>query len=123
MYWSVMTLTTIGYGDVVAKTHGERVLVIVCMIIGAGVYAYIVGAVCGIVASMDEVTTQYHQRMDNLNSFMEESSLPHELRVRLRGFFQHTRSLLRHDYYKQIILAMSPELRGNVTVYLNASWI
>ena len=123
LYWSVMTLTTIGYGDVVAKTQGERVLVIVCMIIGAGVYAYIVGAVCGIVASMDEVTTQYHQRMDNLNAFMEESSLPHELRLKLRGFFQHTRSLLRHDYYRQIIMAMSPELRGSVTVYLNAAWI
>ena len=37
LYWSVMTLTTIGYGDVVAKTHGERALVIVCMLLGAGV--------------------------------------------------------------------------------------
>ena len=52
LYWAVMTMSTIGYGDVQPQTTLERSYVIGCMVVGASVYAYMVGAVCGIVASM-----------------------------------------------------------------------
>lgn len=40
LYWAVMTLTTIGYGDVIPQTTEERMVCILCMMIGGGVYAY-----------------------------------------------------------------------------------
>ena len=57
LYWSVMTLTTIGYGDVAPVTLGEQCLCIFAMLLGGSIYAYVIGAVCGIVSSMDEATT------------------------------------------------------------------
>ena len=44
--------STIGYGDVQPQSTLERYYVIGCMVVGASIYAYMVGAVCGIVASM-----------------------------------------------------------------------
>ena len=79
LYWSVMTLTTIGYGDVTAKTNPERVVFILSMFIGAGVYAYIVGAVCNIITAMEEERVAYHQRMDDLNRFCETNELQRDL--------------------------------------------
>jgi hypothetical protein len=55
LYWSVMTLTTVGYGDVVAKTTGERILFVVCMILGGSCYAYIVGTLTEIIVQGDKV--------------------------------------------------------------------
>ena len=52
MYWSIMTITTIGYGDVPAQSTPERAVVCVCMLLGAGMFAYVVGSVCGIIAGM-----------------------------------------------------------------------
>ena len=52
LYWSVQTITTVGYGDVSPTTDTERCVVIACVTIGAGMYAFVVGSVCGVVAQM-----------------------------------------------------------------------
>lgn len=148
LYWSVMTLTTIGYGDVAPVTLGEQCLCIFAMLLGGSIYAYVIGAVCGIVSSMDEATTacvarcrhplsswftpltplvlprvllhtRYHKTMDELNIFMVENKLPVELRVRLREYFQHCRQLQRAQHYQDLLVHMSPMLRGEVAVFCN----
>jgi potassium voltage-gated channel Eag-related subfamily H protein 7 len=115
MYWSIMTLSTIGYGDVPIVTHSERVLAVVCMLIGAGVYAYMVGAICGIVASMDQLTTEFNQTMDSLNDYMSEMGLPKDMRYKLRSYFHHCKHINRVRSYKHLLEGMSPALRGRVT--------
>ena len=52
-YWSVMTTTTIGYGDVLAVTASERVVATVGMLIGASVYAFILGNITSLVSAMN----------------------------------------------------------------------
>ena len=110
-----MTLSTIGYGDVPIVTHSERVLAVICMLIGAGVYAYMVGAICGIVASMDQLTTEFNQTMDSLNDYMSEMGLPKDMRYKLRSYFHHCKHINRVRSYKHLLEGMSPALRGRVT--------
>ena len=52
LYWSTMTVTTIGYGDPSAKTHTERIIATVLMFFGGALYAYVVGSICGLVSSV-----------------------------------------------------------------------
>ncbi|OQS07043.1 voltage-gated ion channel superfamily [Thraustotheca clavata] len=122
LYWSVMTLTTIGYGDVVPSTVAERTLAIICMLLGAGTYAYVVGGVCQILNSMDASTTEFHKTLDTLNEYAKENQLPVELTLRLREYFHSSRSLLRDKQHLDLLLTMSPGLRGEVAVY-NNNWI
>eukprot|EP00854_Cymbomonas_tetramitiformis_P012485 gene12485-14751_t len=75
-YWSVATFSTLGYGDVVPTTDTERLFVILATVMGASVYAYIIGASCGIVAGMGERTTLFYKKMDLLNAMMRDKQLP-----------------------------------------------
>ena len=59
-----MTMSTIGYGDVSPKTQYERMYEIFGMILGASVYAYMVGSICSIVASMNAASAEFNQQMD-----------------------------------------------------------
>lgn len=51
LYWAIVTMSTIGYGDVVPVTDIERIYVIFAAACGASLYAYLVGSFCGARAS------------------------------------------------------------------------
>jgi potassium voltage-gated channel Eag-related subfamily H protein 7 len=119
LYWSCMTLSTIGYGDIPVRTHSERTLAIFCMLVGAGTYAYMVGAICGIVASMDPLGAEFNQTMDSLNAYMREADLPPALRHTLRAYFYHCKRRMRIRSYHALLEKMSPALRGAVAAYVH----
>lgn len=123
LYWSVMTLTTIGYGDIAPQTTAERLVAILCMLTGGSIYAYIIGAVCGIVSNIDKATSSYLQALDNLNRYMAEIKLPNDLRLQLREYFDHCRQLHRNKYYQGLLLQMSPSLRKAVAMHCHSVWI
>ncbi len=59
IYWSVVTLTTVGYGDVVPVTTFGKFLASIIMILGYGIIAVPTGIVsAAIVKSAGKVTTQ-----------------------------------------------------------------
>ncbi|ETW07541.1 hypothetical protein H310_02033 [Aphanomyces invadans] len=122
LYWSVMTIGTVGYGDVQPKTDFERCICIGCMLCGGGTYAYIIGAVCGLVASMDEAETEFNQQMDHLNVYMNKEKVPRDMKIKLREYFLHSRDLLQHKYFSHVIATLSPGLRGLISVYTNGEW-
>ena len=74
LYWSVMTMSTIGYGDVSPKTQYERMYEIFGMILGASVYAYMVGAICSIVASMNAASAEFNHQMDRQATWLSAHS-------------------------------------------------
>ena len=122
-YWALMTITTIGYGDIELYTDGEKVIGMFAMACGGFIYAYIVGAVCGIVATMDEATAKFQQRMDALQYYIKENRIPKALKYRLREYFYHTRELQRAQHYNELLSLMTPTLRGEVAVLANGEWI
>ncbi|KAF0699864.1 Aste57867_9574 [Aphanomyces stellatus] len=123
LYWSIMTIGTIGYGDVPIPTTTEKVVAILCMTIGCGAYSFIVGSVCGLVSSLDESSTEFNQQMDHLNVFMDREMIPRFLMFRMREYFLHSRDLVLHRYFSSVLGHLSPGLRGELSVYMSGEWI
>jgi potassium voltage-gated channel Eag-related subfamily H protein 7 len=123
MYWSSMTLTTIGYGDVSATTDAEAVFMSVCMLVASALYAYSIGEVTNIVTAMDEPANNHNKDSDTLQQFCMESQFSKELTVRLRQYFRKGRPLHRWYYYKELLKKMSPALQGEVTLAMNGKYM
>lgn len=119
LYWAVMTTTTIGYGDITPVTDGERIFGIFAMMIGGTVYAYVVGGICGIFASMDEETAAYHHKLDFMNGHMEEREYPHDLRLQIRAHLNSMRRIARIERVNAVFYELSPDLRGHATRWVN----
>jgi potassium voltage-gated channel Eag-related subfamily H protein 7 len=125
LYWAVMTMSTIGYGDVGAVTTAERITATFGMFIGSSIFAYIVGAVTSTVATMGARQTEFYELMDSINLYMDEVGLPQPARIRIREYFRHrynTGSLNAEKNFS-ILEFLSPALQEAVATHTHASWI
>lgn len=59
LYWSIYTMTTVGFGDIKPQTTQERISIIFIMIISAGVYAYTINDVGKLVSNYNIQACQY----------------------------------------------------------------
>lgn len=64
LYWAFTTLTSVGYGDIVPHTNGEKIFSMWVMIVGAVVYATIFGNVALIIQSFDAEQMRLKERTD-----------------------------------------------------------
>eukprot|EP00397_Hematodinium_sp_SG-2012_P014665 GEMP01014916.1.p1 GENE.GEMP01014916.1~~GEMP01014916.1.p1 ORF type:complete len:724 (-),score=127.36 GEMP01014916.1:675-2846(-) len=116
LHWSLMTITSTGYGDVVPTRFAEFVVEIALMAMGSMVWAYIIGSASGLMANLDPYSVQYEQTMDELNYMMNDRQLDTGLKCRIREYFYQSRHLQRAVKYSDLMAQMSPALRGEISV-------
>ena len=90
VYWTVATMTTVGYGDIIPENEIEELASIIVMLIGSLMFAYIFGLMATYVASMDHTTSTFKMKVDSMERFMEYRDLPDELRRRIMRYHDHT---------------------------------
>ena len=59
-----MTLSTVGYGDVLPQTDGEYILNVCIMFFGCFIWAWVVGSLTGMIAMLDRHGTNYKNISD-----------------------------------------------------------
>ena len=82
-----------------------------------------IGDVANVLANLDEAGNEYKRVMDNLNAYMNTNHFDEDLKVKLRAYFQHCRSLFRNEYHHETLAKMSPALRGEVANHENGGWV
>ena len=64
-----------GVGSIVPNSYTEFVALTVMMILGSFVWAWVIGSLCGILATLNPHATAFRNTMDELNYFMAEVEL------------------------------------------------
>jgi len=76
LYWTVTTITTVGYGDISITNSWERIFCSVIMLIGVISFSYANGSLSSILTTYDVQNALLSERLDILNSIKQEFDLP-----------------------------------------------
>ena len=118
-YWTITTLTTIGYGDITPAGTQQTIFVIFIEILGAAMYGLVIGNIAGLISNIDVAKTQYREKLDRVNAFMKNRDIPSHLRKKIGNYYTYLWET-RRGYDEVAILEELPfSLRESVALYLN----
>ncbi|CAN1750735.1 Potassium channel AKT1, partial [Linum perenne] len=79
MYWSITTLTTVGYGDLHPVNTGEMIFDIFYMLFNLGLTAYLIGNMTNLVVHGTSRTRRFRDTIQAASSFAQRNQLPDRL--------------------------------------------
>jgi len=123
LYWSVMTLTSIGYGEMTPLNTPERVLCSLWIMVSGVIWTYVIGSVAAIAVTLNPNQILFENTMDQLNYFMRERQLPFSMRMTLRDFFEAARRVNQLNNDAELLDKMTPLLQGSVALAANKQWL
>ncbi|KAL4507042.1 hypothetical protein ABPG72_001835 [Tetrahymena utriculariae] len=120
IFWSIITMITIGYGDIVPQSTNERVYVICVAFVSCGVFAYSINTIGETVREKKRNEEEYNKKIFQLQLFMKQRSIRRELRDQI---FRHYSFLLKQKSSNdqtglQIISQMPQSIKQTVQIEL-----
>ncbi|KAJ8354474.1 hypothetical protein SKAU_G00220410 [Synaphobranchus kaupii] len=119
LYFTLSSLTSVGFGNVSANTDAEKIFSICTMLIGALMHALVFGNVTAIIQRMYSRWSLYHTRTKDLKDFIRVHHLPQQLKQRMLEYFQTIWSVNNGIDCNELLKDFPDELRSDITMHLN----
>jgi hypothetical protein len=128
LYYSVNAMVMGESEATMPATDHDRAISCLCMVLGGTVYAYLIGSVCGLLASRDPATKEFKDCCDLIQRFCDENKMGHgdpnePLGRTLKEYFFKSESMFRDRWYSQVYQYMSPALRNKIATGIHGKWI
>ncbi len=94
-YFSLTTLATIGYGDIIPTNSSERIVAIFIMLVGVAVYSYVMGSFTELIANYDRNMGNEDKNSDLQNwivllgNFSHKRNFPNNLLKNIETHYLH----------------------------------
>ncbi|KAL4505242.1 hypothetical protein ABPG72_016309 [Tetrahymena utriculariae] len=89
-YFAIVTMTTIGYGDITAKTTQEKLVMIFFTLISCGIFGYIINSIGNILADIKQKSDKYLTELAKLNQYFKKYQVSLQLQANIRRYLQFT---------------------------------
>ncbi|XP_076902857.1 potassium channel KAT3-like [Bidens hawaiensis] len=100
LYWSIVTLSTTGYGDLHAENTQEMVFSICYMLFNLGLTAYLIGNMTNLVVHWTGNTRDFRDKVTAASEFAKRNHLPPQIREQILSHIcldYKTRGLKQQD--------------------------
>jgi voltage-gated potassium channel Kch len=82
-YFTVTTITTVGYGDMSASTFQEQIVCSIIMLIGVIAFSMASGALTNYISDQEAKQAALSEKMGTLEKIQESHALPRDLYLKL----------------------------------------
>jgi len=123
VYWTITTLTTVGYGDITPTSNIGKIFTMFVMIMGVGVYGFVIGNISQILSDLGRHKDNVREKMQDLDSFLKYYHIPNKLRNTTFNYYNHTLEKRFSINDNNIISALPHALQEELQTYMNIKLI
>ncbi|MBE7439446.1 MAG: cyclic nucleotide-binding domain-containing protein [Spirochaetales bacterium] len=119
LYWTVTTLSTVGYGDITPANSAQRIYAMIVMMLGVGAYTFVIGNVASVLGSLDFARSQLQEKQDRLMRFLRRRHVPEALQIQIADYFTY---LIDHEKgyeERQLLSGLPHALYSEISLHLH----
>lgn len=118
-YWTITTLTTIGYGDITPSGNTQTLFVVLIELLGAGMYGLIIGNIANLIANIDVAKSQYKEKLEKINTFLKYRNIPVNMQKKINNYYSYLWESRRGYDESSVLQDLPDHLKVSVSLYLN----
>ena len=89
IYWTITTMTTVGYGDIVPHINYEYIFGLIVMLIGASTYAFIIGNIASLISSLDAQKSNFWNNLDTLKLYLKQRGVSRNINSKVQNYYEY----------------------------------
>ncbi len=89
LYWTVTTITTVGYGDITPVNTTQTLYALFVEILGVGTYGYLIGKIASFLSKKDPAKNRYMTNLENLTTLVKLRRVPAGLQRKLHDYYTY----------------------------------
>eukprot|EP00283_Hemiselmis_rufescens_P005813 CAMPEP_0173423972 /NCGR_PEP_ID=MMETSP1357-20121228/4047_1 /TAXON_ID=77926 /ORGANISM="Hemiselmis rufescens, Strain PCC563" /LENGTH=917 /DNA_ID=CAMNT_0014387139 /DNA_START=137 /DNA_END=2887 /DNA_ORIENTATION=- len=120
IYWATITVSTMGYGDVLPTTHTERIYTACVAVVGTIVFAYGMGNITCLITQGSGSNTRFDHHVLTVTEWMDFRKLPLAAKNLVKQFLFGTLRKSPRVYDESGVLWLLPEQLRHI-IYRNIS--
>jgi len=123
LYWTLTTMTTIGYGDVSPLTYVEAIITVIVEVAGASIFGYMIGNIASVIADFDKFSSVQKERMEEIKSYLTFKRVPRALSKSVRKYYGHYYDRRGVDALKQDWGALPNIIKAELVKFMNKEFV
>lgn len=122
-YWSMTTLTTVGYGDISAKTPLQMIYASITQLIGVGVFGFVLSNVASLLSRLDAAREHHMDNIDQIETFMNSYRIPVTIRSKVRAYYHYIWKEHKGRIDRSLLERLPNKLQAEINFSINQSVI
>lgn len=118
IYWTITTLTTIGYGDITPQSNWGRVYTMLVMLMGVAVYGAVIAKVSSFLIQKDKRSEVAKEKLESLKSFMKHYEIPLSVQSEIKDYYTHLLGKQANEFEQQILNELPSGLKKQVLLHI-----
>ncbi|XP_032980111.1 cyclic nucleotide-gated cation channel alpha-3 isoform X2 [Rhinolophus ferrumequinum] len=115
LYWSTLTLTTIGETPPPVK-DGEYLFVVIDFLVGVLIFATIVGNVGSMISNMNASRAEFQAKIDSVKQYMQFRKVTKDLETRVIRWFDYLWANRNTMDEKEVLRSLPDKLKAEIAV-------
>lgn len=117
-YWTITTITTVGYGDIYGIKTGEKVFSMFIMIIGIISFSFVSGTIASILTTSDVQNAAHQSKSKILQKIYLQRAIPHNMFIDCKRHLEMNKSIQSDKEMVSFLDEFPDALRSQMILYV-----